>query len=282
VIARGWAIRGPRLDTAIGRCRGEFFAGLFILGGISGFASRIIQSIYANGSADALFNGFGISVIVWASFFAGVSLILRDQTAEMRLSELWLASGIVFLAVLPVASFSWIAVTGLSLYVLFSTDVATSRRGAFILLATTIPMFWSPMLFEFFARLILDVDATLVSWLLGSQRSGNIVGFADGSGELVIFPACSSIVNVSLALLCWVTFTQAVDHKRSVYDILWCLLACTAVVTVNVSRITIEGLSQWTYNTFHSPFGDLAVNIIILVLIVGICTLGVRRELFRV
>ena len=260
--------------------RGEFFAGLFALGCLSGLTSHIIQSVNRLGWADAFFYTFEISVIVWASCAAGIFLVLRDRTKGVLWSELGLAAGFVLLVILPIGPLSWIAVTALSLYIIVSANVATSRRGAIILLATTVPMFWSRLLFQFFAGLILQVDASLVGWLLGTHRTGTLVEFADGSGQLVIFPGCSSLANVSLAFLCWVTISQLVCHKKSAYDVLWCLLACVSVIMVNVTRITIEGLSQWHYATFHSPWGDLAANTIILGLIVGFCTLGVRRELF--
>ena len=147
------------------------------------------------------------------------------------------------------------------------------------MLATTVPMLWSRMLFKFFANFILAADASLVSWLLGTQRSGNLVEFADRSGQLVIYPACSSLANVSLAFLCWVTVSQLVSHRKSVSDLFWCLLSCVAVVAVNVIRMSIVGLSDWHYATFHSGWGDAVVNIITLILILAITALGVRREL---
>ena len=71
------------------------------------------------------------------------------------------------------------------------------------------------------------------------------------------------------------------SHKKSDYDFLWCLLACAAVVAVNVTRMTILGLSEWHYATFHNQWSDAVTNVIMLGLIVGISALGVRRELFR-
>jgi hypothetical protein len=272
--------RGSLLRTARELPRGEFLAGLFTLGCVSGLASHMIQSVNRLGWADALFNTFEISVIVWISCAAGVSLILRDRKIGVRSSELAMALGFGSLIILPIGPLSWLAVTALSLYVIFSTNVASSRRGAFILFATTVPMLWSRLLFQFFANLILQIDASLVGWILGTHRTGDIVGFADGSGVLVILPGCSSLANVSLAFLCWVTVSQLVYHKKSAYDPLWCLLACISVILVNVTRISVQGLSQWHYATFHSPWGDAVANTIILGLIVGFSVLGVRRELF--
>jgi hypothetical protein len=50
---------------------------------------------------------------------------------------------------------------------------------------------------------------------------------------------------------------------------------------VNVTRMTILGLSEWHYATFHNEWGDAVTNIIMLSLVVGICALGVRRELLQ-
>jgi len=279
--SNAWIARGSVARIARELPRGEFFAGLFALGCVSGLASRVIQSFERLGWADALFNTFEISAIVWISCAAGVSLVLRERTIGVRSSELAVGAGFVLLVILPIGPLSWFAVTALSLYVIFSTDVVSSRRGAFILLATTVPMLWSRLLFQFFANLILQIDASLVGWMLGTHRTGDIVGFADGSGVLVILPACSSLANVSLAFLCWVTMSQLVGHKRSAYDLLWRLLACISVIAVNVTRLSLMGLSPWHYVTVHGPWGEVVGNTIILGLIVGFSVLGVRRQLFQ-
>jgi exosortase/archaeosortase family protein len=191
--------------------------------------------------------------------------------------------GVVFLmlVILPVGQLSWLAVATLSLYILLFTDPnQPARRGAIILLATTVPMLWSKLLFHFLAKFILEIDASLVSWELGTRRSGNVVQFADHSADLVILPACSSLANVSLAILCWITLSQLAQHRWRFRDILWCLLACASVVAVNVTRISLMGLSISHYNAIHSQTGDAITNWIILILTVGISTIGLKREIF--
>ena len=274
-------MRSSIVRIAGGLHRGEYFAGLFIVGFASGFTYRIVHSIGEIGWADALFRTFGISVIVLAACVAGISLLLRDCARGIHPFEIALGGGFIFLVILPIGPLSWVAVTVLSLYIISSTDVATSRRGALVLLATTVPLLWGHMLLQFFANYILAADASLVSWLLGTHQAGNLVEFADKSGQLVILPPCSSLSNVSLAFLCWVTLSQIVSHQKSATDVFWCLFACAAVVAANVSRMTILGLSDWHYATFHSQSGDAVANTIILALIVGICALGVRRELVK-
>lgn len=273
--------RGSITRLLRGLPRGEFFAGLFVLGCANGLTSRMLQSVNRLGWTDAFFGTFEISVIIWISCAAGVHLVLQDRMVGIRPRELALGAGFLILVVLPIGALSWLAITFLSMYIIVCTNVPSSRRGALILLATTVPMLWSRMLFQFFASTILQIDASLVGWMLRTRRTGDIVQFADGSGVLVILPACSSLANISLALLCWVLVSQLVCHKRSVYDPLWCLLACISVIAVNVTRMSFMGLSQWHYATFHGALGEAVSNTLILSLIVGFCVLGVRRELLR-
>jgi exosortase/archaeosortase family protein len=258
--------------------RDEFFAGLFILGCANGLGANIIHSFHSGDWTGGVQN---ISVIVLFACVAGVSFFLRNKDDEITPTDLAIALAFVALIIVPVSEINWAAVSGLSLYILlFANDNSVRKRGALILLAVTVPMLWSRVLFSFISQPFLDIDGWLAAHILGTHRSGNIVDFADGTGELVILPACASLANVSLAFLCWVSFSQWVEHRPARQDIFWCLLACASVVAANVTRIAIMGLSHWHYVTFHFGWGATLVGSVILVLTVGITMLGVRRELF--
>src|SRR5262249_32068457 len=147
-------------------------------------------------------------------------------------------------------------------------------RGALILLAMTAPMLWSRLLFQIFAKPILDIDAALVALLLGTHRTGNMVGFLDGSGYMVVLPACSSLAHMSLALLCWVPTRQWVGHRWSGKDIIWAGLACASVIAVNVTRLSLMGLSHRHYEAIHNTWGDMITSSIMLALMVAVTVLG--------
>ena len=66
-----------------------------------------------------------------------------------------------------------------------------------------------------------------------------MVRFVHDGDYLVIFPSCSSLANMSLAFLCWITISEWVGHHRSVRDLGWCLLACGSVIVINVGRISL-------------------------------------------
>jgi exosortase/archaeosortase family protein len=258
--------------------REELFAGLYILGIINGFGGLMIQSINLNGWSASVFER--ISAIELLACLLGVSLLLRDRKEEVRILDLTFAAIFLLFILIPVGVLSWVGMTGLSLYILLTQPGPSVRRGAIILLAVTVPMLWSRLLFQFFANTILEIDAALVASVLGTLRVGNVVPFFDGSGNMVVQPGCSSLANMSLAFLCWVTVTQWVNHRWSPIDIIWCLLTCVSVVTVNVIRISLMGVSQDYYQTIHSEFGNTIGNLILIVLSVGFSVLGARREIF--
>jgi hypothetical protein len=271
--------RGPLTALRASIPRDEFFAGLYILGCANGLLGRILLTLNRDGWTGLL--EVDISVIVLFACFAGISVLLKEDGDEIRSADLAVGGVFLILVILPIFALSWLAMTGLSLYILvFANDRSARRRGALILLALTVPMLWSRLLFQFFAGPILTIDASLAAWLLGTDRIGNLVGFGDGSGYMFIAPACSFLANTSLALLCWVSVTQWARHQWSPMDILWSLLACTTVIAVNVARIALTGLSRGHYEAIHSPLGTMVWGAIILGVIIGISVLSARRELF--
>ena len=260
--------------------RNEFFAGLYILGLANGLVGRLSSTSNFDDWTGVV-QSLDLNDIEMFACFAGVSAFFCDNREQIRTTDLAVAAVFLMFTALPISALSWLAVTGLSLYILlFANGNAARRRGAVILLALTVPMLWSQMLFRLFAKLILDIDAFLVASMMGTDRIGNMVGFADGSGHMVILPACSSLTNMSLAFLCWVSITQWAEHRWSAVDVLWSLLVCMSVIAVNITRISLMGLSYWHYEVFHSELGNAVANFIMLCLMIGFSVLGARRELF--
>jgi hypothetical protein len=259
--------------------RNELFAGVYILGCANGLLGRILLGLKTEGWSGLL--SVDISVIVLFACFAGVSLFLHPDRERIRSADLAIAGIFLILVTLPIFALSWVAVTGLSLYILlFAKGHSERTRGALILLALTVPMLWSRLLFQMFSSLILEIDAALAASLLNTSRAGNIVQFADASGYMVVLPACSSLTNTSLAFLCFVSVTQWAGHRWSFVDFLWSTLACASVIAVNVARIALTGLSQANYEAIHSPLGANLTGAIILAFTVGFSVLSARRELF--
>lgn len=262
--------------------RNELFAGLFFLGCTNGIAARAIATVHDVGWPSAVTGMFGVSVIVLAACASGLWLMMGRVEQSAAPTDLVIGAVALVLIALPIGGLSWIAVGGLALYILLFTDVdLATRRGALVLLATTVPMFWSRLLFQYFASFILDIDASLVGWVLGTERTGNMVRFANSNGYLVIFPGCSSLANMSLAFLCWITVSEFAGHRRTLTDLWWCLLACGSVLAINVGRMSLMGINVRHYEAVHSQVGDAVTNTLILVVTLGWSFWGARHELSR-
>jgi|RhiMethySRZTD1v2_1073278.scaffolds.fasta_scaffold156894_3 exosortase/archaeosortase family protein len=273
-LTRAWV---SRLSGSISR--DEFLALLFLLACVNGLGSQVIHSVHVSGWTDAILSTFGISIIVWISCFRGTTLTLQQSTEEVWLTDLVLGIALLVLIALPIGRLSWLAVTILGIYVLlFSNPSPSQRRGVLILLATTVPMLWSVLLSRYFASFILQIDASLIGLLLGTEHFGNVVRFADQSGSLVITPYCSSLANVSLAVLAWVTISLWLPRRSSPWDWYWCFLAVASVVVINVVRIGLMGLSQTHYDAIHNSWIDAMVDLLMLALVVGFSLLGVKRD----
>lgn len=258
--------------------RNEVFAALVLMGFANGISERIVVAIKEGGFLPALLGTFDISIIVWAACAIGVMFLLRGPIRPVSRSDRFVAAGALAAFLTPVAPLSWLALSALTAYIVYTSARSSYfRRGGWILLAMTVPMFWGRLLFAAFSDLILQGDATLVGWLVGTDRFGNAIRFADGSGYLWIAPACSSLANVSLAILCWVTLIKVVGRPGSWGDVGWILAACCAVIVVNVARISLLGLYRDDFELIHGPLGSAVTSLIILAITVAICLAGVHR-----
>jgi exosortase/archaeosortase family protein len=273
---------GLRAVLQTSATRDELFAGLCILACANGLWGHVIMAVREAGWG-AVFS-LDISAFVMFACVGAVWLLLRDKNGEIRSGDLAVAVALIIFIILPIPALGWMALTGLSLYILlFSNGSSSRKRAAILMLAITVPMLWTPLLIQFFERPVLGFDASLVAWLIGSYSTGNMVAFSHGSGYVQIAPACSSITNLALAFLCWVGVMQLADRRLSAEDILWALLVCSSAVALNVMRIALVAHSREYYELFHNQYWDVTsavANILTMAAAVGFSVLGARRELF--
>ncbi|WP_431267185.1 hypothetical protein [Dankookia sp. P2] len=276
-----------RAAAAAGLSRGELFAGLCILGFANGVMSRVQGAILQDGATMAIAGTFNTSVVVWIAFVACPLMLLRGPREAFLRADLFLAAGVLAAIMLPVAHLSWLGLTALALYMLADPfgppgmrPESPMRRGAWILLATTGAMFWGRVLLFSASGPVLDTDARMVGWLTGMETIGNTVRFAGGDGHVWIAPFCSSLSNISLAILCWVLFAQHRGVAWSPASVGWCLLACLSVVAVNVTRISLMVLHPAQFDFIHGPVGSAVAGALSVVLMLGICMWGTRHARF--
>ncbi|HUZ63108.1 MAG TPA: hypothetical protein VMU82_05290 [Acetobacteraceae bacterium] len=113
----------------------------------------------------------------------------------------------------------------------------------------------------------------------GLPRIGNTLAVSDGSGFIWIEPGCSSFINASIAFLCWVLFAQARGLPWSIRHVGWCVLACAAVIVVNLVRLDLIVLLPHHFAIIHAPgsAGAPTANWLSVAAAVAISALGTRH-----
>ena len=274
----------PDLVLMISRImtRDQFFAGLFIVACANGLAGIISHVLGSLGSFEALLVTFNVSVVVWIACVVGPWLLLKSNCGD----EVTTADSIIGLIALglilvPIGKLSWLALTALALYALRNSQPGSPRRrGSLIMLAVTGPMLWGPFLMAAFAQTISRADAIIVANLIGTNWVGNVLNFAHETKTFQVAPACSSLHGISLAILAWMTISQAIGRTSPPKGIGWCLLAACSVVAVNDIRLGLIGLFPDYFDRIHGFPGAAIASWLSLALILMICLLGIRREIF--
>jgi exosortase/archaeosortase family protein len=134
------------------------------------------------------------------------------------------------------------------------------------------------MLFAAFNGPILAADAKLIGWIVGTRSAGNAIPFADGSGVLFLEPACSSLTNVSLALLCGMMIVNLYGLPWSRTVVATVAAACLTTVVINVARISAIGVLPAYYDVIHGPFGATVAEWMTNLAVVAIYAGGLRPD----
>lgn len=269
--------QGPARALPLTLNRHVLFAGLVVVGFLNGIAVRLVRDFREDSFTELVMNTFEISAIVWIALAVSVCFLHRSPQAPLTRADGIAATAATATFLIPIPPLSWIGLSALAAYVLHTSPRGSlAHRGGWILLALTVPMFWSRAAFVLLNDPILEIDALLVALIVGTERAGNTIGFSDGSGYLWIAPGCSSLTNVSLAILCWVLFTQLFYRDRPLRRAWWCVLACAAVVALNVARLSLIAAYPQYHDALHGPLGATLANWLTFAAIIGVCFLGVR------
>lgn len=243
------AFSGEISRTALFACAG-------VLAALNAQASQIIDTLKYSSALAGLGGLAGISAIIWITMFVTLRIGFDRRGGRTSGRDLAVAGLVVLLSLLPIS----IAAKGgllLSGAYLFSTSEADSddRKVALLLLALTSPLVWGRLLLNLFAAPILSLDAHFVGALVGSQVDGNTIRSANGVGRVVVETPCSSVHNMSLAVLLWITtavlFNVRLDRRYVAVGAAMIAL----MFTLNIGRIAAIALFPSHYETLHVGIG---------------------------
>lgn len=259
--------------------RADLCLAVVLAGLANGFASRALTSISEMGWEAALYATFDISALVWIACFILAQRLRQVPPRPVRGADLVMGLACAAIFVMPLGQASWLALTLFGLYMVATAREAPGLRTAgLLLLAICLPMFWARMLLSLFAGPLLHADAALVAGLLGRTAVENTIPLTDGSGVLWIAPACSSVINIALTLLCAALFVSGNNLAWSGRLVAWTAGACLAVGAVNIARLCALALFPAQYDTLHGAEGGAAFAFLILLVMVGVMALAVKHE----
>jgi len=222
---------------------------------------------------------FNISAIVWAAYYLALNSIIASNAVGSPTRLDWtLCIASISICFLPIGGTAWLLMFAIGIFlVLTSNGLREWSNAGWVFMAITVPEFWGRRIFNFFSDFILEIDAKFVSALTQTERMGNVVEMPGGGGALIIGAPCSSMANVSLAVLCWVLFSRYRVHRWSYWNIFWCLLTAISIMLINVIRITIIGYYPQYYIFLHDGGGVVVFSWLSAAAAVGISLIGVRH-----
>ncbi|MEA3535446.1 hypothetical protein [Rhizobium sp. CC-YZS058] len=260
--------------------RSEAISAVFFLCFMNGVATRASAYVHEFGLSPAFMSLFGISALVLIAFYLALRNVLAATPQPLTRSDLIIFSAILALNLIATPIISWLSLTFVAAReYLRSNQDPLLKRGAALMIGATVPMFWGRLVFSLASSVILKADATLVSLVTGTARTGNVVALPNGGGFLWIADACSSFGNISLAMLCWLMFMEYRGRReRTPADYITCFYACLNVVVINITRISIIAVRPDLYNLVHGPWGAMVAGYLTTFVVILICSSGIKRE----
>lgn len=269
------------LGATSGLRRGPLFAAFLATVMVNVAFTEGMAVASRDGWALAVLSAFGVSAIVWFAQAAAVIAMLRAAEAG-RAEDRPDGRDLVVLAVgtaMALAPLAQAAMAGQALACAHLILRGGALRAPAVLgFMVTLPMLWGSLFLVLFSDAVLAIDAQLVAAATGGEVIGNLVSRADQSGYVKISQPCSSLSNISLALLCWALFLHLFDRRYGGYRFVWALAVVAPVVAINVARIGAIALRPDLYEVIHGETGAGVAGLVTLLAIVGMCYLGVQRD----
>jgi Transmembrane exosortase (Exosortase_EpsH) len=213
-----------------------------------------------------------------------VTLVLVARGDETRRPSGLAASliGLISLtAVLPDDNASWVGLSALAAYIFFSFPRDRNlRAAAAVMLALATQLFWGRILFELVAFRIEILDAKLAADLLSLLHHSvslqdNLL--ATDTHQIVIYEACTSFHNISIAMLAWVAITKFFRPVWRSADLATAAVLIVVTVAMNSLRLFLMASSApGLLDYWHVGLGSQMINASLSALITVTCLWSVR------
>lgn len=249
---------GPRGWLGLPR-RGVFIWAVAIL-----FANNLLAIVkglpLVSPNNIVMIDANGISIFQAIAWYAIFRLLGASDSAATRWRDAVIATGLSLLVLLPNSRMIWVSAAGLAVYFwIFNNGDAKLRAAATVLGALSVQQFWGPVFFNLVATSLLRAETAVVGTILEVIRprtlwQDNLITGPSGFG-IIVYPACSSFHNVSLAILCWITVSRLRRQNWRNRDMVIGGAVVGIMVLLNVVRLCLMAWDFELYNYWHTGAG---------------------------
>jgi len=239
-------------DWRIGRA--PVFACAGVLAALNAQADQIINALTWQQPLEALTTLGGIAAVIWIAMYAALKLGFEERHRRLERKDAPVLAVVIGLCLLPV---SYAGQSGLLLCALYllMTSRGSEKRIALILLSLTGPLIWGRILLQLFATPVLRLDAHIAAMVAGTHVQGNLVQFADTSRNFLIGAPCSSVHNMSLAVVLWTTAAALFDLRVDRGYVAAGAGMVALMFGLNIVRLSSMALFPADFDWLHTGMG---------------------------
>lgn len=260
--------------------RAGIFAGAGVIATINALADQIVASD-ASLIVRILDLG-GVSAVIWFALYAALKIGLEAGDEPLRKADVPVLLAILASCFIPVTVAARAGVLLCAFYLFATTrSDAPDRRVALVLLALTGTLVWGPLILTLLAAPILSLDAHITGWIIGSPVTANMVQFAGTDRIYIVAIACSSIHNISLAIVLWCTAVALFDLKVDGRLLLICAGMMVLMFALNIVRLSLMGLFPDHFYFLHAGAGGLLFGWLEVIAMALLAGLGVSNAVAR-
>jgi exosortase/archaeosortase family protein len=263
------------------RDRAQWFAFIGLLDAGNGFFTRLAATWQTSDLQAFLFATGGVSFICWFALWAIAMIALEPAGDEPAGLDPLSRHDRIVLTLMTLGAFAPVSLAG-SLGLLLGglwlmvtgKGLSRTRRIGAIFLALTGTLIWGKLLLELVPAVLLDFDAALAGLLAGVEVTGNMLQFRGASGGIIVMGGCSSLHNMSLAVLLWVTLGALLRQPPSRAQWISGGLAVLAMLAVNSIRLAAIATHPAQFELLHTGMGAEAFSLAGLLLAGFIIVVG--------
>ncbi len=267
----GEARRGldlPRRDLFLWICAILFFNQA--LGAVNQLPSTSPGEILSDLAAASVFQ-----IMAWYAIFRLLASSDPRQVAQTR--DILIALALCLPLFLPTTRTIKFVALGAAIFSWIRGRDDPNLRGAGVVLAAlTVQQYWGHIVFDIFALPLLQAETAVVGTLVQALRAGtvwqgNVITGPSGFG-IIVYSACSSFHNLSLAMLCWLTVSRLRNQGWRRRDLLTGCVIGAAMIACNVARLCLMAWSPDFYEYWHNGLGAqiFAVGASVMVLVLSL------------